>query len=346
MTIPVIIPAYEPDEKLIELLDKLNSNNIAPIIIVNDGSIGKRFDEIFESASQRGAVVLKQAVNMGKGRALKTAFNYCLCEYEDMLGCITADSDGQHQIDDIVKCMDAIEKNPDALIMGVRSFTGDVPKKSLFGNRITSYVLKGLTGVYVSDTQTGLRAIPVGFMKKLVKEKGERYEFDTNMLLDTKTQEIPIVEVPIRTIYIEGNSKSHFNAFTDSMRIYALFAKFIFSSLSSSILDVVLFWIVCGLINGASIGPVGYIMIATIIARIFSSFYNFKVNYKIVFKSEKRGSEAMAKYAVLVVIVMLISGGLVTLLHSLTGLPAVAIKIPVDCLLFLMNFGIQREFIY
>ena len=93
--IPVIIPAYEPDEKMIRLLQTLQKVGIERIVVVDDGS-GNEYRSLFEQAKQLGAVVLTHAVNLGKGRALKTAFNEVLNRYPEAIGAITADSDGQH----------------------------------------------------------------------------------------------------------------------------------------------------------------------------------------------------------------------------------------------------------
>ena len=120
--IPVIIPAYEPDEKLIKLLDELCAEGVEPVIVVNDGSDEGAYGHLFEAVRERGVIVLDHAVNMGKGRALKTAFNYCLGTYKDLIGVVTADSDGQHAVSDIRKCMQALLEDPKALVLGVRDF--------------------------------------------------------------------------------------------------------------------------------------------------------------------------------------------------------------------------------
>ena len=87
--------------------------------------------------------------------------------------------------------------------------------------------MKYLTGITVSDTQTGLRGIPAAFMQELLMVKGERFEFETNMLLETKVRRVSIIEVPIKTIYIEENKTSHFNPIKDSIKIYMIFGSFI-----------------------------------------------------------------------------------------------------------------------
>ncbi len=345
--IPVIIPAYEPDDKLIKLIEDLSAKDISPVVVVDDGSDAGTYGRIFEGARDRGAVVLRHAVNMGKGRALKTAFNYCLNEYDDLLGVVTADSDGQHSPEDIKKCMEELKSSPDALVLGVRNFDGaGIPARSVFGNKLTSRVMRFLTGISISDTQTGLRGISTDFMRVLLTEKGERFEFETNMLMETKELGISIKEVPIRTIYLENNRSSHFNPLKDSIRIYAIFLKFVFSSLSSSVVDMALFAFFCAMFKNAALA-IGYIMLSTILARVISAVYNFMINYRVVFKGHGKKAPAAVKYFVLAVCIMLLSGLLVSFFHGLApAVPEVLVKIPVDTLLFLVSFLVQREIVY
>ena len=288
--IPVIIPAYEPDEKMIRLLQTLQESGIERIVVVDDGS-GNEYRNLFEQAKQLGAVVLTHAVNLGKGRALKTAFNEVLNRYPEAIGAITADSDGQHTPACIQKCMEAMEKEPEKLILGCRNFDQDnVPAKSEWGNKITRQVLKYLCGVAVSDTQTGLRGIPAAFMRHLMNVKGERFEFETYMLLEAGEQKVGIREVPIETVYLNDNKGSHFNPLLDSARIYLVFAKFLFSSLSSCIIDLVLFALFCSLTKERMPEAVSYIVVSTVLARVVSAGYNFFLNYRIVFILDRSGS--------------------------------------------------------
>ena len=281
------------------------------------------------------------------GRALKTAFNFCLQEFPGLVGVITADSDGQHTPDCILDCAEALIEHPDSLILGCRCFEGeDVPVRSEFGNKCTRVVMKYLTGITVSDTQTGLRGIPAAFMQQLLMVKGERFEFETNMLLETKTRKIPIVEVPIKTIYIEENKTSHFNPIKDSVRIYMIFGKFLFSSLSSSVVDLVLFSVFCFLLRDMDFQVVSYITAATVLARILSAFYNYSMNYKVVFQSETSVKQSLPRYIGLAVVQMSFSALLVNKLYPLFGGVEVLVKIPVDVLLFFLSFVIQREFVY
>lgn len=345
--IPVVIPSFEPDEKLIALLEQLVEAGFVHIVLVDDGS-GSAYEHYFKTAEEvYHCRVLRHAVNLGKGRALKTAFHDCLKRFPDLPGIITADSDGQHTPECILACADALAANPGALILGCRCFEGeDVPARSEFGNKCTRVVMRYLTGITVSDTQTGLRGIPADFMRRLLAVKGERFEFETNMLLETKVHHVPIVEVPIRTVYIEENKTSHFNPIKDSIKIYMIFGKFLFSSLSSSVVDLALFSIFCHFLKQMSWVGISYITAATVAARVLSAFYNYSLNYKVVFQSESSIGRTLPRYAALAVMQMGLSAFLVNLLYLHFGGAEVLVKIPVDVVLFFLSFVIQREFVY
>lgn len=342
----VIIPSYEPDERLPILIQHLQKQ-CPHIVVVNDGS-GPKFDGIFRKLEKSGVTVLSHAVNQGKGRALKTAFNYCILQDPDLVGCVTADSDGQHLPKDIVFCGETLARHPDNLVLGCRDFDDvSVPSKSRYGNKITRTLFRYLCGLKITDTQTGLRGIPVQFMRELLVVPGERFEFETNMLIASKDH-YPIQEINIKTIYdSKKNHSTHFDPIKDSIRIYRILGKiflgFIISSLSSSIIDLSLFAILCALLRERS----GYILIATALARIVSASYNYFVNYHIVFSSKEQHKKSTIKYIVLAVIQGTLSAVLVSNIVALVGSNwEVLVKIIVDISLFVISFYIQREFIF
>lgn len=351
--IPIVIPAYEPDEKLINLVHDLREAGFKNIVITNDGSKAS-CDEIFETLEKiYDCTVLHHNVNQGKGRALKTAFNHCLLNYPDSVGCITADADGQHSPDCIRDVALAMTEHPGELILGVRCFDEEnVPLKSELGNKITRKVMKFLTGVSVSDTQTGLRGIPQAFMKELMSVKGERYEFEMNMLLETRQRHIKITEIPIETIYIDENRSSHFNPFKDSLRIYMMFGKFVFSSMSASVIDMTVFILLCNFLREADITHLSflsrfsYITLSTVGARFISGLFNYIINSRIVFQTDEKVVKTLPKYIVLAVTQMCLSAFLVGRIHSLTGGAEILVKIPVDLCLFLISYFVQREIVY
>lgn len=341
--IPIIIPAYEPDEKLTDLVSEIRTMISNPIIVVNDGSLGEMHDSIFDEVEAKGCIVLNHFANMGKGRALKDAFNYCLITYSNMVGCITADSDGQHTPQDIISCIEGLKKNPNALVLGVRDFGGtNIPKKSLFGNRITCKVLDVLTGVCVSDTQTGLRAIPKAYMESLLSVLGEKYEFETNMLIYTSKQHVSIVEIPIKTIYIDSNSMSHFNPIKDSIRIYSLFTKYIYSFTLPGLINLLLFCVALFAFGKLGFDESYSIIIATVIAGLSSLLCNLKLNLYSIANRFCNESKAIKSFILFSLIAMCISGGLVILFHSICSIPIIFVKIFSDVILFFITTRIRR----
>lgn len=220
MIVPVI-PALNPDERLIKIVNELKKH-FDKIIVINDGSNN---DDIFEKLkSFKECTILTHEKNLGKGCALKTAFSYYLDNLSNNYsGVIALDADGQHKVSDVIKIGIELEKN-DNFILGTRLFnTKETPLKNKMGNRITSRVFKWLYGVYLKDTQTGLRARPNRLIPFLLNVPGERFEYEINELIEIVKKNEKIEEVDIETVYLkDSNKKSHFKVFSDSFRIYKI----------------------------------------------------------------------------------------------------------------------------
>lgn len=331
----VLIPAYKPDERLIELTRELTGEGL-DVLLVDDGG-QEAFCPIFSACQELGAKVAVHAVNQGKGRALKTGINAALVHWPDLTGIVTADADGQHTPRDILRLIAAMEEHPNALILGSREFTGDVPFKSRWGNRITRFVYALASGVHVGDTQTGLRALPRCALEDMIRIEGERYEYEMNVLLKLRDMKIGVHEVPIETIYIDDNAGSHFNPVRDALRIYMVIFKYLFSSITSFVVDYALYWLCLGF------GFSSFISYA--LARVISSQVNYHLNKHTVF-SGRGGKHSMVKYYALAVVQGAIGAGLVQYLPSVLPISAGVIKIPVDVVLFIFSYFIQRDFVF
>lgn len=340
-----IVPSLNPDGRFIEVVSALAERGFGQILVVNDGS-RKECDGYFEqAAAYPNCTVIRHYRNLGKGRALKTAFNYCLNHFPTLDGAVTLDADNQHHIDDVVRCAQCMLEHPGSIVLGVRNFSLDnVPRRNRMGNRITIWVLNVLCGVKVSDTQTGLRAMSGDVMDLLMDLPGERFEFETNMLIETRRRSIPMEEVPIRTVYIEGNKTSHFNPLWDSVRIYVLILKFLSSSIFSSLIDLTAFTILMAALSKS--GLAWKVAVATAAARVLSSLFNYSVNHRIVFKSDRRWGDTIFRYYLLAAFTMLLSMGGVYTLTLLLGIHSTLIKVVVDFILFLLGFQIQREWVF
>ncbi len=334
----VLIPAYKPDDKMLKLIEDLLELGFSRIMVVNDGS-GPDYDACFARAEVLGCRIVRHAVNMGKGRALKTGLNEAmLCGFSEP-GVITADADGQHLPGDIRRVAQAMAEDPNALVLGVRRFTGNVPLRNRMGNGITRGVFAMVNGNGVMDTQTGLRGLPGKHLPLMLALKGERYEYEMNMLLEARPNDVQMVQVPIDTVYIEGNKSSHYHPFIDSVRIYGLILRYILSSTMAGVVDYGVF----ALVHTRFPDP---LIVSVVSARVISSLVNFLINRNIVFRQKGTMAHAAGRYYALVLFVMLASYGLIWTLSVPLGLNVYLSKVITDIFLSIFSFVIQREFVY
>jgi len=342
MNIAILIPAYEPDEQLTDVVASLLRQCDARIIIVNDGS-GEAYLPVFNALALLEHVkVLTHAHNQGKGRALKTAIDHCLVA-GDIDGCVTVDADGQHRPEDVLRMIAALRETPGDLILGSRDFDfNNVPLRSMLGNKITRFCTRFIVGQEITDTQTGLRAFAKDAMIRYAGVPGERYEFEMNMLLYAKRFNIKIREIRIETVYLDDNSSSHFNPLLDSIRIYRQIFAFGFSSIASAVLDWGLFSL--GLIVFAKLSEP--ILLATFAARVVSLNFNFVMNRKLVFRSDSGWKKQALEYYILAAFQMLASGFLVRSGAAVLIFPVLLIKICVDLGLFVLSYQIQKALIF
>ena len=353
----IVIPSLNPEKGLPRYVASLRAITDTPIVLVDDGSRDE-LKPIFRQCVSDVANVslLTHEVNKGKGRALKTAFAHLLDTMPELTGCVTCDSDGQHAPQDVLKCLNALEKEPAALILGCRTFNLDhVPWKSRFGNNSMRTLFRLATGSDFLDTQTGLRAIPAEFMRELLNCPGERFEFETHMLLRLGGRKL--LQIPIETLYVDGNRETHFDPFRDSLKISSIIlvawlrklAKFTIASLLSFGLDIGLFTLLYYRVFNE--GSFGRLFFSVAIARAVSLVFNYCCNRYFVFGETHGGrsfnAKAFGKYLILASFIMAASYGLTHACHAAfpqISLPVV--KVCVDFVLFLASYGVQRMMIF
>lgn len=335
----VLIPAYKPDKILINFARSLYEVGYS-ILIVDDGS-GINYNDIFKSVEEY-ATVLRYRDNRGKGVALKTGMKYLVNNNVDFNGLITADADGQHALADIFSINTRIEDND--IVLGCRNFSKGIPIKSELGNKVTRIVFRLASGVNVNDTQTGLRGFSAKIVPDLIDISGERYEYETNVLLWAARESVHMEEIDIETIYEDNNRGSHFNPIRDSIRIYSCFLKFIVSSFSSFVIDFLLLILFNWLLTGKNTGE--NLVISIILARGVSSFYNFIINKRIVFCSRNKLIESIFKYYVLVIFILGANCILMYLLDIVFGMTLVLAKIITEFMLFFVSYYVQKKVIF
>lgn len=229
----ILIPAYKPDEELLKLIDALKERQLS-ILIVDDGS-GSEYDPIFSEAEKK-AVVIHNSTNLGKGATLKIGMRNLQTYYPECTHFITVDSDGQHRIEDILCVNEALLQGA-SMVLTMRDFHGAIPAKSRFGNTLSRWVYNLLTGHHLADNQSGLRGFSVEHIPWLLQVKGDKYDYEINVIYHADIRDIDITTVSIDSIYIDGNRSSHFEPTMDTLRIY----KCLFSSARGTLLSVLLF---------------------------------------------------------------------------------------------------------
>ena len=331
----VLIPAYQPDMRLARLVLELHrADPKVRIIVVDDGS-GPHYSVYFTAAQAAGATIVTSARNRGKGRALRAGIAKAIAIAPGEV-VVTADADGQHEVGDILAVGRRAEESG-RIVLGARSFGEDVPARSRFGNRATAVLFRLATGVRLCDTQTGLRAFPSEDLLWLLDAPGDRYEYELSVLLRAAESRLPLEEIPIATIYEEGNPTSHFRPIRDSARIYPPLLAFSASSIAGFVVDYL------GVLGLNAL--LGGILVPVLGARILSAGVNFALNRR-VFRAA-RGSvvSSAVKYAALALALVGASSVGIFLLTR-AGLALWAAKPLVDVVLYLASYRIQRRLVF
>lgn len=343
MTAPrpiALIPAYKPAAVLPDIAAVLLAGGAFEAVICVDDGGGEPYTPLFRRLEDMGVVVLRHAVNLGKGQALKTGFNHALLHWPDSPGVVTLDADGQHLPEDAASVARALVAEPDHLVLGSRSFTlgtSGIPWRSRWGNLATCWAMRLFTGLKVSDTQTGLRGVPMTMLPALLRLKTMRYEYEMDMLLLARRHNIPLREVPIRTVYEQGNPTSNFNPLWDSMRIYFMLLRFSSVSLLTAVLDYALF---AGLILAFPL------WLALAAARVTAAVFQFVMSARYVFFAHGTYWPFLLRYALVFVFIAFLAYGGIFLLTQHTPLPVLAAKALVEMALFFVSFLLQREFVF
>jgi len=336
----VLIPTFNPNQRLLDLVLELSIYDWNKILIVDDGSSDESqifFDKI---SIIDNVFILRHSSNQGKGSALKSGISYLKNKKINLDGVITADSDGQHLTKDIKKIAESAITRKNDVIFGVRSFEKNTPLKSKFGNNITKYLLYLFNGISIDDSQTGLRYLPNSIFNNLLILPGNKYEYELECLYEIRKLGYDITQIQIETVYIESNSGSHFRPIIDSIRIYLVFARFSFSSLMSFGIDMSIFAFFLSYLDS--------IFVATIMARVLSGIFNFTLNKAFVFRTnQSRGliKESIG-YFFLWVTLATSSGLIVSMLQGSDAHIIIPFKVGVDLLLFLIAFYVQKNFIF
>ena len=325
-----LIPAYQPDDKLINVIKGLSSEGYN-IVVVNDGS-DKDCEELFNIASKMSTVIT-HTENKGKGEALKTGLRYIKKNFKAPYIVVTADADGQHKTADIIRVSDEAEQHKNSLVLGSRKLDKDVPFRSRFGNSVTRWLFLAFLGRFVYDTQTGLRAFGDQIIDEMIEISGSRYEYEMIALMKLAKEKTDIREIFIETVYLDNNSSSHFNPVKDFFKICGEMWKFSVPSIVAFLASFVLFCLLFAI--------TGQVVISNVLAMIVGILVKLLFNIKYAFKSNGR----IVKSTLITAFIIVLDTALLKGLTLIYVNPYVA-KVLTEIVVFVLSYIIKKALVF
>lgn len=349
LNVSIILPSYNPDERLCRVISGLVDYGFSDIIVINDGSDEDRLCYFPTQDKFPECTVITHDENMGKGAALKTGFRYFLATRGNRLGVITVDGDNQHAPEDIYAVAKEFSRHSDEIVIGSRDYKlPGVPRSRRSSNSIASFLFRLVLGLRVSDTQSGLRALPKRCLPVFVKIKDNRYGFEVNMFQEIRAYGMKYREFSVNKVCIEKEKASHFNPIVVVYRICSIILRFSLSASVSVIVELILFSFFQTLF--ADVFEDAVIILSLALSRAVSSIINFNINKKVVFTSGEDIKQAIPKFYVYTISQMLVSAMLIYIISWMTYTEAVTlrtiIKVCVDTALFPITFRVQREWVF
>lgn len=347
--IGVVIPVFNPEHALIEYVQNILKNPLRPVIIINDGSDSAHSEVFCRLSSLEDCIVLTHETSRGKGRALKTAYEYFLANLPQHIGLITADADGSNALEDILALAELLCKNPDRYaVVGQRDiYNKKVPLLSRLGNKMNAALFRLLYGGHIKDTQCGLRAFSADIITDMLKISGERYDYEMRVLTFLQLKNITWTLYPIQTIY--SNNKRPDYRPADTARIFISlmsgFFRYFSVFLLSAIIDVFVLAL-CYYFFFSSLPLAQRLLLSTVIARIISSVFNYLANKFVVFQSKKSHRKAAWRYYFLWLSQMLTSYFLVLLCTSIFSINVVLPKALIDTALGIISYQVQLHWVF
>ncbi|MFH1597602.1 MAG: glycosyltransferase family 2 protein [Patescibacteria group bacterium] len=192
----IVIPAYNEEKTIANVINNVRKyyNNI---IVIDDGSS----DSTYDLATGLGVHVYRHIINRGLGGALGTGIAAALRHEADII--VTFDADGQHRAEDIARLIRPIEAGQADVVIGTRATDKEgMPLTRQLANSIGNLVTRLLFGIWVSDSQSGLRAFASRAAEKM-QIRANRMEVSSEIIQEIKKHNLRLKEIPIKSIYTE-----------------------------------------------------------------------------------------------------------------------------------------------
>lgn len=221
--IRIVIPAYNEEKAIQNVIAEIKSAGYGDIAVVDDGSA----DQTYQVAKEAGVTAIRHKINRGKGAATKTGI-----EAAKMLGAdiiVTMDGDGQHDPKDIRNLIEPILAGNYDVVLGSRLHNPDgMPRYKIIQNKIGNLITWYLFGLWVADSQSGFRAYS-RHAAEVINTRGDRYEYDSEVLREIYIYKLKFKEVPIQVRYTEYSmGKTHKQGFVNGIKtLYKMVWKLI-----------------------------------------------------------------------------------------------------------------------
>jgi len=228
----IIIPVYNHEHAIPQVISRLKKYSI-PCLLVNDGSSAACSKVLEDLARQEPGwlTLLNRAENGGKGAAVIDGFNTAI-----QLGythAIQIDADGQHNIDDLPRFLEAGRLNPDAMILGKPVFDESVPKHRLYGRYLTTLcIVINTLSLAIADGMCGFRLYPLAAVDKLISTTpiGQRMNYDIDIVVRLYWQGVEAINIPT-AVHYPYDGVSHFRLWHDNVMISKTHVKLFFGML-------------------------------------------------------------------------------------------------------------------
>jgi len=221
----LLVPHYNHSAELARFLPALSALGL-PILLVDDGSDADHLAQVRRLAAESSLVTLTlHGQNRGKGAAVQTGL--VIARAQGFSHALQVDADGQHDLNDVAKFIAASEVAPGHIICGKPTFAEDAPKARVYGRKVTDFwVALETVSLQIKDGLCGFRIYPLTEVERVVDNHfiGSRMDFDTEILVKSVWENIPLQFIETRVIYPEG-ATSHFHYLRDNLVLIKLHTR-------------------------------------------------------------------------------------------------------------------------
>ncbi len=211
-----VIPAYNEEKSIVNVIKEIKSQDYVNIVVVDDGSK----DRTFELASKEGVVVLHHVINRGQGAGLKTGISYALNAGADFI--VTFDADGQHNVNDVKRLLEPVVSGKFDVALGSRFLEREHYAGVPFFRRVFlkggAFLIWLMYGIKLTDSHNGFRVLSRK-AAELIDIKSDGYAHASEILEQVKKKNLSFIEVPVKIKYTEYSLR-HGQKTTDAFKIF------------------------------------------------------------------------------------------------------------------------------